>query len=529
MTPGPVVLHNPVVRGVAPDPSVCRVGDDFFLATSTMDFWPGIPIRHSRDLVSWTVVGHAVTRTDQYRRDGAPGALMLYAPTLRHHDGRFWLACTNVADGQGNFVVSAADPAGPWSAARWVDETGFDPSLACDEETGTCYYTRRTVRPGVDGLGPVVQAEIDLRTGRLAAEPRPITPGRSGYCSNDVEGPHLYRIGGWWYLLCAEGGTWKGHLATVARSRSPWGPFEGAPHNPVLTHRHRVGHPIQTVGHADLVQDAAGAWWATFLGTRHDGFTPHHQLGRETFLAPVRWADDWPVIGDGGTVELSTTLDRPLPGGEGPHQVWPHRPTAWTADWATHAAPPTGLRIEEDPGGCGWAVHLPAVDEGRGEAAAYLRQLESRAHLTATLPEPPERPGAAGVVVHASPRHRYLLLVSATRGARSVVLRRRVDDLQTETVTELPGTGSVRLVVDADPHRYAFAVQDLAGGSAGPVREVGTGAVRGVSAEATEDFTGVRLGVLSRGAPAELRDVRLLHADPHGFLPSGRCQPDAAG
>lgn len=513
------VLINPVVRGVAPDPSVCRVGDDFFLATSTMDFWPGIPIRHSRDLVHWTVVGHAVVRPDQYRRDGRPGPLMLYAPTLRHHAGTFWLACTNVADQQGNFILSSQDPAATWSAATWVDDVGFDPSLAFDDGRDICYYTRRTLRPEPDGLGPIVQAEIDLSTGRLAGPPQAITPGRSGYRSNDIEGPHLYSVNGWWYLFCAEGGTWKGHMQTVGRSRSPWGPFEGCPDNPVLTHRHLVGDPVQTVGHADLVQDAAGAWWAVHLATRHDGFSPHHQLGRETFLAPVHWVDGWPVVGTDGTVQLHTPLDRPRAGHGVPARSWPHRPTAWTGGWSTLGEPSPGLQIRRVDDG--WDVALPApvkdwrdVGPGgnrQGEITAYLRQEEPVARLQADLDPPPASPGAAGIVVHAAPRHRYVLTVSTLAGVRMVVLHRIVDDLQTCTRTELPGRGPVRLMVDADPSRYTFSLQDLSPRAGGARLTVGSGSVRSVCAEATEDFTGVRLGVLARGTPARLQAVSLRH------------------
>ncbi|MCM0616893.1 glycoside hydrolase family 43 protein [Paenarthrobacter sp. TYUT067] len=229
-------FQNPVVRGHAPDPSVIRVGEDFYLANSSFRYLPGIPILHSRDLVNWQTVGFAVSRPAQYRRDGEPGEINLFAPTLRYYDGVFYLICTNEADNQGNFYVTATDPAGPWSDAIWVDREAFDPSLFRDDD-GQWYYLRRSLEFGAtDGaLGPFVQANIDIKTGELG-EMRPITANRRGFSSNDIEGAHLYRRGDWYYLFAAEGSSWKGHMQTIGRSRSPWGPFEPAPHNPVLTH-----------------------------------------------------------------------------------------------------------------------------------------------------------------------------------------------------------------------------------------------------------------------------------------------------
>lgn len=241
-------------------------------------------IRHSFDLVNWQIVGHAITRPAQYRRDGQAGPIVLFAPTLRHHDGTFYVACTNAIPGQGNFLVSTTDVTGEWSDAVWIDDQGFDPSLFRDDD-GTWYYTRRNLQFRPDGfLGPIVQATIDVQTGELGPM-RDITEPH-GFASNDSEGPHLYRIGEWYYLCSAEGGSWHGHMQTIARSRSPWGPFEAGPQNPFLTQRHLVANRIQTLGHAELVEAADGTWWALSLGTRHPRMAQHHNLGRETFLTP---------------------------------------------------------------------------------------------------------------------------------------------------------------------------------------------------------------------------------------------------
>ncbi|WP_328865037.1 glycoside hydrolase family 43 protein [Streptomyces sp. NBC_00341] len=501
----PARLSNPVVRGIAADPSVCRVGEDYYLATSTMDFWPGIPIRHSRDLVHWRVIGYAVTRPAQYRRDGRPGPLNLYAPTLRHDGKRFHLACTNVADEQGNFVVGAEDPAGEWSDAAWVDREGFDPSLTFAD--GTCYYTRRTLDPLPDGrLGPVVQSEIDPATGVMSGPLRELTTDWSGFCSNDIEGPHLYKIDDWYYLFSAEGGTGRGHMQTCARSRSPWGPFTPAPHNPVLTHRHRVGHPVQSTGHAELVDAPDGSWWALFLGTRHDGFAAHHQLGRETFLAPVEWTDDgWPVIGRDGTVELDMELPRPLPGGgRAARAPRSFRETVWTAGWATVAGPPPQglvavLGDQDRAPGLLDRLTLPALAPGEGEwpAAALLwRQQEFADAFGATLRTLPEG-ASAGVAVYADAAHHYRLAVGVRAGRREAVLHRVVDDLATTEVFALPDEGPVRLDIEADGTHYRFRA--TVGGVGFPV---GQGLARLLAAEVTQGFTGARFAVFASGTGA---------------------------
>lgn len=486
---GSFVYRNPVVRGNAPDPSVIRVGADYFLATSSFEYLPGIVIRHSTDLVSWRIIGAAVTRPAQYRRDGRPGGLMLFAPTLRHHDGTFYLACTNMADGQGNFLVSTRDPAGDWSDAVWLDRDAFDPSLLFDAD-GTCYYTRRTLDLGTPGgdLGPVVQAVLNPRTGEMGPL-RAITPGPRGFESNDIEGPHLYRIGEWYYLFSAEGSTWIGHMQTIARSRSPWGPFEPAPHNPVITHRNRVLHPIQTLGHADLVEDADGGWWALALGTRHR--EQHHNLGRETFLMPVEWRDGWPHVGTHGGTELDNACARSPDTGGAP---WAAARSLLTKGWHTLSQPLPGLALD------GTTIHVPfGADLAGGPAllppGALLRfQTEEEQAFSAVLPAPAAGQ-EVGVGVYADRRHHYLALLRTGAGGREIVLRRVVDDMVSEAARPWPGEGPVRIEVTATPSSYRFVAE---GDGARVV--VGEGSARLLSAEACEWFVGANFALCAFGA-----------------------------
>ena len=508
----PTTFRNPVVRGVAPDPSVCRVGNDFFMATSTFDFWPGIPIRHSTDLVNWTVIGHAVTRPEQFRPGGAPGLFTLFAPTLRYHDGTFFLTSTNAAPQDpelgraggnvGNFIVHTQDPAGEWSDAAWVDRLAFDPSLTFADDT--CYFLRRTfnIANGVKGLGPVVQAEIDPFTGELAAELVPITEGQVGFCSNDIEGSHLYKIGDTYYLFSAEGGTEKGHMQTCARSSSPWGPFESAPNNPVLTHRHLVLHPIQRTGHAELIEAPDGSWWAMFLATREDRIQGAQILGRESFLAPVEWRDGWPVIGNDGVVDLEMPAPQ-LPSLAGSVPTPP--PSPWLNGWSTRQAPLRGLTIGTDDGSVELPVTTDTLDDDGQVGAAFLRQLEHRASFHATVGTP--TPGVvAGITAYTGPQNHFDLYVSVGTDRPRVTLRRCAADLVTEQHVSLPDDGEVTLTVDCDGENYSFAAQTAAG-----VVPVGSGSARLLDTDFAPGFGSVRFGVYACG-PADGMTVRFSDA-----------------
>ncbi|MFJ4166911.1 family 43 glycosylhydrolase [Microbacterium sp. NPDC089698] len=283
--------ENPIIAGMYPDPTICRAGEYYYLATSSFEYFPGAPIFRSKDLTNWSQIGHILTRRSQFSVGDRGPSKGIYGSTLRHHDGRFWFVTTNANDYEaGQLLVSAADPSGPWSEPVMIPNAiGIDPDIAWDGET--CYLTWKRLS-FTDGDLELVQAVVDLESGEIG----PTYQVWQGTGMTAAEGPHLYRVGGYWYLMLAEGGTERGHTVTVARSQHPYGPFEACPQNPILTHR-SLGHSVQNAGHADLVQTHDGGWAAVYLGVRARGSIPgFHVLGRETFLSGISWVDGWPVF-----------------------------------------------------------------------------------------------------------------------------------------------------------------------------------------------------------------------------------------
>ena len=286
---------TPIIPGCYPDPSICRVGEEYYLANSSFEWFPGVPIWRSPDLVNWEQVGNAIDQPNKFPAGELRTFQGIYAPTLRFHDGKFWLITTLVGPNTSHVVYSAPegwdrDPEGAWSGPIYIDGIGgIDPDLAWDED-GTCYLTCCTNSPNDFEIS---QARIDLDTGTLLEEPRAIWKGTG---MQWPEGPHLYHIGEWWYLLTAEGGTERGHTVTVARGRSPEGPFMPCADNPIFTRR-STNHPVASVGHSDLVQTPDGQWALVYLGVQPRGVFPEfHVNGRETYLAGIEWREGWPVV-----------------------------------------------------------------------------------------------------------------------------------------------------------------------------------------------------------------------------------------
>ena len=256
-------VANPILPGCYPDPSICRVGADYYLVNSTFEMLPGLPIHHSRDLISWEPIGFVIDRPGQFDLADVASSQGLFAPTLRHHDGLFWVLCTVVGPAgdapRGHFLVTAADPAGPWSEPTWFDVDGIDPSiLFTSDGRAWVHATRLAAEPAWDQQTQVWVRELDLATRSLVGPEHVIWNGAL-IGAVWAEGPHLYEIDGRFVLVAAEGGTEQNHAVVVARAEEVCGPYVGNPANPVLTHRHLgLGADVIGVGHADLVQAAIG-------------------------------------------------------------------------------------------------------------------------------------------------------------------------------------------------------------------------------------------------------------------------------
>lgn len=294
---------NPVLPGFYPDPSITRKGDDYYLVNSSFSYTPGLPIFHSKNLTDWTFVGYALSRASQTEFAGLGMSRGIFAPTLRYHDGMFYLITTAVDSG-GNFIITAEDPAGPWSDPIWLPEVGgIDPDLFFDKD-GKVYIAHNDAPPGeplYDGHRAIWLWEYDKQEKKVKPDSRRLLVNGGVDITQQpvwIEGPHIYHINGWYYLTCAEGGTGPNHTQVVFRTRSLASPFEPYEHNPILTQRdlpYPRPNAVEAAGHADFIQAPSGEWWSVFLATRpyQDGL---YNTGRETFLLPISWREGWPHI-----------------------------------------------------------------------------------------------------------------------------------------------------------------------------------------------------------------------------------------
>jgi xylan 1,4-beta-xylosidase len=303
-------FQNPILAGFYPDPSVVRVGEDFYLVNSTFGFFPGIPIFHSRDLVNWKQIGNAIHRPEQLPyKNVALAQSGVYAATIEHRNGTFYVINTCVGC-EGNFIVTATNPAGPWSDPIWLPHLGgIDPSIFFDDDGKTYIVHHKDPLPRKYAAHTQIAVmQVDAKTFKPLSDDVMLVDGseKQPWHTEYIEGPHLYKVDGTYYLSAAGGGTGYTHGQLFYKSNKIFGPYTANPNNPVLT---QLGlpddreKPITATGHADLFDDGKGNWWAVFLATRvydldkKDQQDPgNFHTGRETFMLPVTWKDGWPVV-----------------------------------------------------------------------------------------------------------------------------------------------------------------------------------------------------------------------------------------
>jgi xylan 1,4-beta-xylosidase len=497
----PATFDNPVVSGFASDPSVCRAGDDYYLVTSTFEYLPGLPVYHSKDLVHWRLIANALSRPGQLTFAGRKSSQSIFAPTIRCEPGRFHIVTTDVG-GIGNFYLTATDPAGEWSNPVRLPEPvfGMDPSFFFDDD-GTVYYTRH----GGGRNGGVYQARVDLKAGKLLEEPRLIWSGMGGIWP---EGPHLYKRNGWYYVMIAEGGTSYDHRITMARSRSPWGPFEPHPDNPVLTHRNLPDSPFQALGHADLVVTPKGDWWATLLAIRPQQAAGgrHHHIGRETLLSPVRWREDgWPVFGQNGTlVQPQPTTGLPA------WAPWPAAPVRETfaADrrlplhWTFLRTYAEGLwSLQAKPGHLRLRGARIGLDEIGTPSFIGRRQERLNQRIATQLDFQPAAAGdAAGLALRMNESHHALLQVTGA-GERRVECLQQLGGKSRVLASAPVPDASLQLQVLADPRSYALSWRAVdKTGATGKWQPLCSIPTHELSTETATGFTGVYMGLYARSS-----------------------------
>ncbi len=481
--------NNPIISGFNPDPSICRVGEDFYLVTSSFEFFPGVPIYHSKNLVNWELISYCLTDDIQLPLSKAKASYGIYAPTVRYYDGTFFMTVTNVSYG-GNFIVHTKDVRGKWSEPAYVEQKGIDPSLFWDDD-GTCYFVSNSAADYTPGIHV---CEIDPFTAKMLSPSRCISMGCGG---SSPEAPHIYKANGYYYLALAEGGTEYGHMETVQRAKSIYGPYEKCPRNPILTHR-STSSPIQVVGHADFVDDQNGNWWLVCLGVRPLPRTFIHNLGRETFLAPLKWDEDgWPIAGNNGRIEL--IMDAFLPG-PAPTPVNNSFSDCFLEEkidlnW-NFIRNPRRERYTLSKGriilsGCEERLSTPLANP----TAMILRQPAFCTETVAYFEGDVVQGQCSGLTAYYNNDYHYDIVITKEEGCHYVCLRKKVADIDIIAARhKVDYNGSIRFKLESNTEWYVFSYE-----IDGEFIEVGRGSTSLLCTEVTypRTFTGMFFGIFS--------------------------------
>jgi xylan 1,4-beta-xylosidase len=524
----PGTYRNPVLAGFYPDPSITRVDGAFYLVNSTFAYFPGIPVFESHDLVHWRQIGNVIDRRREIDFDRHGVSRGIFAPTIRFHDGLFYVITTAV-DAGGNQLFVAKNPAGPWSdPIALPDLDGIDPSLFFDAN-GKAYVLNNgppVGTPKYAGHRAIWIQELDLASRKLIGSRKVLVNGGVDFSKHPVwiEGPHMYLHDGWYILMCAEGGTSTQHSEVVLRARSPWGPFKPFAGNPILTQRDlpaQRADPIANAGHADLVESSDGTWWAVFLASRtYEGV--HYNTGRETFMLPVTWRDGWPSILPAGKA-IPYIVEAPkVAAGTSDGQQTPtteQSPTTGNFTWRDGFSAPV-LRqqwlyvrspivpwadLTQRPG---WltihAMHVP-LESLQNMSFLARRQQHMSFDASAEL-EVPGSPGgvSAGLAAFQNEDYWYFLGVRrlrvpgpAPRSRLELFLEKRAGK-QTETVASMAldaDAARIKLEIVGNARDYSFYF-DQDGSGWKPLKEHADGSI--LSTDVAGGFVGAMVGPYAR-------------------------------
>lgn len=486
---------NPVVKGFYPDPSVCYAEGKFYMVCSSFQYFPGVPLFESENLVNWTQIGHVLTRKSQVMLEKINSSGGVFAPTIRYNNGRFYMVTTNDTTHQ-NFYVYTDDIYSEWSESIYVDQGGIDPSLYF--ENGRAYFLSN----GTDdyGVGGVVQCEINIETGEKLSHSKSIWQGSGG---RFLESPHMYKINGKYYLMAAEGGTEYGHMITYARSDDIWGEFENYPHNPVLTNRNKAPYIIQGIGHGDLIQDKYGGWHILSLGFRQmDLWRPYHQLGREVFLTPVEFdKNGWFTAGKDGTTDESYEIQGDFVQQEKKHYTLSN--TKWNIDWCylRHPHKENYKFSDSKLTLYGTSVTLDEVDS---PTFIGIRQKDFNLTLSCDVSV---QDGEGGITLFMTENEHYDIAVCKNEnGSYEAVLKLNIGGIKHVQNRVSLEDGNAKLVICANNFCYDFIVVDE-----GKEIKLGWGDPKYLSSEVAEGFTGVIIALYAVNGKAEFENFDCLY------------------
>lgn len=501
---------NPIISGYNPDPSICRAGEDYYIVNSSFEFFPGVSIYYSRNLVNWELKGHCLTDKSQLSLEKCRPSGGIFAPTMRFHDGTFFMVTTN-ATGRGNFVVHTNNMDKGWSVPAWIDQGGIDPSLLFDDD-GTVYLVSADTDD--DGRSAILLCQINPFTGERLTDSVKISKGCGG---RYAEGPHLYKWFGKYYLMLAEGGTEYGHMETILRSDNPYGPFEECPNNPILTHRDDMREDIYCTGHADMMEDHKGNWWLVCLAIRpcqeKSNRVLLHNLGRETYLAPVTWTGEgWPIVGEHGL--LSLFMEGSLPGNPlrkvnrdflddfsdakfSPHYNFLRNPVKENylrnTDQKQLILNGTNVTLNEPDNPTWLGIRQKGFETVSTVKVGLLNEIQGM---------------RAGLTAFYNDSYHYEIYLTRECDIWKICLAKHLHDIFALTaVTEIPAAENITLKLESDKTYYTFSYS-----TDGAVFNIlGSGLVVGLCTESTKTmtFTGVHIGLFAENGRASFENFNI--------------------